>query len=133
MKHKTQFAGLAGLLLAGLALSSARGEEMLWNLSLNKLAPGQPLTAVPYVAPCAGPQKVLVDPDNPLVGAAAVGALTSSPLLFTAVTTRGMKEPEMAAIADMISEVLLDIKNLDTAHKVRERVRELTARYPLPY
>jgi glycine hydroxymethyltransferase len=50
-----------------------------------------------------------------------------------AVTTRGMKEPEMAAIADMISEVLLDIKNLDTAHKVRERVRELTAAYPLPY
>jgi RpiB/LacA/LacB family sugar-phosphate isomerase len=50
-----------------------------------------------------------------------------------AVTSRGMKEPEMAAIADMISEVLLDIKNLDTAHKVRHRVRELTARYPLPY
>ena len=37
----------------------------------------------------------------------------------------------MAAIADMISEVLLDIKNLDTAHKVSERVRELTARFPL--
>lgn len=50
-----------------------------------------------------------------------------------AVTTRGMMEPEMAAIADMISEVLLDIKNLDAAHKVRERVRELTARFPLPY
>ena len=50
-----------------------------------------------------------------------------------AVTTRGMKEPEMAAIADMISEVLLDIKNLDTLAKVRQRVRELTARFPLPY
>jgi glycine hydroxymethyltransferase len=50
-----------------------------------------------------------------------------------AVTTRGMKEPEMAAIADMISEVLLDIKNLDAAGKVRNRVRELTARFPLPY
>jgi glycine hydroxymethyltransferase len=50
-----------------------------------------------------------------------------------AVTSRGMKEAEMAAIADMICEVLLDIKNLDTAHQVRERVRELTARYPLPY
>jgi len=50
-----------------------------------------------------------------------------------AVTTRGMKETEMAAIADMISEVLLDIKNVDTAHKVRQRVRELTARFPLPY
>jgi glycine hydroxymethyltransferase len=50
-----------------------------------------------------------------------------------AVTTRGMKEGEMAAVADMISEVLLDIKNLDAAHKVRERVHELTARFPLPY
>jgi glycine hydroxymethyltransferase len=50
-----------------------------------------------------------------------------------AVTTRGMKEPEMAAVADMISEVLLDIKNLDTITKVRQRVRELTARFPLPY
>jgi glycine/serine hydroxymethyltransferase len=44
-----------------------------------------------------------------------------------------MKEPEMAALADMISEVLLDIKNLDAARKVRERVHELTARFPLPY
>ena len=50
-----------------------------------------------------------------------------------AVTTRGMQEPEMAAIADMISEVLLDIKNVDAAHQVRRRVRELTARFPLPY
>jgi RpiB/LacA/LacB family sugar-phosphate isomerase len=50
-----------------------------------------------------------------------------------AVTTRGMKETEMAAIADMISEVLMDIKNVDTLAKVRQRVRELTARFPLPY
>jgi RpiB/LacA/LacB family sugar-phosphate isomerase len=50
-----------------------------------------------------------------------------------AVTTRGMAEAEMAAIADMISEVLLDIKNLEAIAKVRQRVRELTARFPLPY
>ncbi len=50
-----------------------------------------------------------------------------------AVTTRGMKEAEMAAIADMISEVLMDIKNVDTVTTVRQRVRELTARFPLPY
>ena len=50
-----------------------------------------------------------------------------------AVTTRGMKEAEMAAIADMISEVLMDIKNLDNIAKVRSRVRELTAKFPLPY
>jgi hypothetical protein len=29
--------------------------------------------------------------------------------------------------------VLLDIKNTDAAHKVRDRVRELTAKFPLPY
>jgi glycine hydroxymethyltransferase len=50
-----------------------------------------------------------------------------------AVTTRGMREPEMAAIADMISEVLLDLKNPDTPRQVRQRVLELTARFPLPY
>ena len=50
-----------------------------------------------------------------------------------AVSTRGMRESEMAAIADMISEVLMDIKNVDAAHAVRQRVRELTARFPLPY
>ena len=36
-------------------------------------------------------------------------------------------------IADLIAEVLQDVKNLDVAKKVRERVKELTARYPLPY
>jgi RpiB/LacA/LacB family sugar-phosphate isomerase len=50
-----------------------------------------------------------------------------------AVTTRGMKETEMAAIADMISEVLLDLKNTEAIGRVRGRVRELTARFPLPY
>jgi len=50
-----------------------------------------------------------------------------------AVTTRGMKEAEMITIADMITEVLQNINALDTAAKVRQRVLELTARFPLPY
>jgi RpiB/LacA/LacB family sugar-phosphate isomerase len=50
-----------------------------------------------------------------------------------AVTSRGMREPEMAAIADMISEVLMDLKNAEAITKVRQRVRELTSRFPLPY
>lgn len=50
-----------------------------------------------------------------------------------AVTTRGMKETEMAAIADMMAEVLMDIKNTEVISKVRRRVRELTAQFPLPY
>src|SRR5436190_1844000 len=49
-----------------------------------------------------------------------------------AVTTRGMKEQEMAAVADMISEVLLDVKNGQNILKVRQRVRELTSRFALP-
>ena len=49
-----------------------------------------------------------------------------------AVTTRGMREPEMAAVADMIREVLLDVGSAATARQVRERVRDLTARFPLP-
>ncbi len=50
-----------------------------------------------------------------------------------AVTTRGMGKPEMAEIADMISEVLLDINNVDKQATVRHRVRQLTAGFPLPY
>ena len=50
-----------------------------------------------------------------------------------AVTTRGMGEAEMADIADMISEVLLDINNVDKQAAVRQRVRQLTAGFPLPY
>jgi glycine/serine hydroxymethyltransferase len=50
-----------------------------------------------------------------------------------AVTTRGMKEAEMAAIADMIAEVLMDLKNAEILAKVRQRVRELTRRFPLAY
>jgi glycine hydroxymethyltransferase len=50
-----------------------------------------------------------------------------------AVTTRGMAEAEMAAVADMISEVMLDLKNVEAIAKVRQRVRELTGRFPLPY
>ena len=36
-------------------------------------------------------------------------------------------------VADMIAEVLMDIKNVDAAHAVRARVRALTAKFPLPY
>jgi glycine hydroxymethyltransferase len=50
-----------------------------------------------------------------------------------AVTTRGMGLTEMAAIADMISEVLLDTNNVDAVRHVRHRVTELTARFQLPY
>ena len=48
-----------------------------------------------------------------------------------AVTTRGMKEPQMVQIADMITEVLRDVKSEETVRSVRSRVRELCDQFPL--
>lgn len=48
-----------------------------------------------------------------------------------AVTSRGMKEKEMRKIADLITEVVRDIRNPSTIESVRSRVRALCERFPL--
>ncbi|MDZ7373185.1 MAG: serine hydroxymethyltransferase [candidate division KSB1 bacterium] len=48
-----------------------------------------------------------------------------------AVTTRGMKEPQMELIADLIHEVLTHIEDERRILAVREKVRALTAEFPL--
>jgi len=48
-----------------------------------------------------------------------------------AVTTRGMKEPEMVRIAELINTVLSAAEDATLAARVRDEVRELTARFPL--
>ena len=48
-----------------------------------------------------------------------------------AVTTRGMKEPEMRRIAGLIDVTLRSPEDGDLAKRVREEVRELTAAFPL--
>lgn len=48
-----------------------------------------------------------------------------------ALTTRGMKENEMDAIADMIHRILSDIENEDSYNNVREEVADLCKRFPL--
>ena len=52
---------------------------------------------------------------------------------FVVETFNRLREQEMEAIADMIAEVLTDVNNVDAAKKVRQRVRELTTCFPLPY
>ena len=47
-------------------------------------------------------------------------------------TTRGMKENEMAAIAEMIVSVLRNIGDKSIIAKTRENVAELAARFPVP-
>jgi glycine hydroxymethyltransferase len=64
------------------------------------------------------------DPQKPFVTS---GIRVGTP----ALTTRGMKEPEMDAIGDMIARVLKDIENDAVAAEVREEVRELCERFPL--
>ncbi len=48
-----------------------------------------------------------------------------------AVTTRGMKEPEMALIAELIDRVLSNLNDAGVEATVRGRVQELTSRFPL--
>jgi glycine hydroxymethyltransferase len=47
------------------------------------------------------------------------------------VTTRGMEEPQMEEIADLITKVLRDIKNEDTIASTRAEVKALCDRFPL--
>ena len=63
---------------------------------------------------------------------------TNSPMVASgirvgtaAVTTRGMQEPEMAAIARLISEALAAPEDAAVHAAVRERVRLLCGRFPL--
>lgn len=50
-----------------------------------------------------------------------------------ALTTRGMKEPEMKLIGELICEVLGDITNTAKIESVRKQVQTLTEKFPLPY
>jgi len=59
-------------------------------------------------------------------------AITSGVRIGTpAITTRGMKEPEMALIAEMILDVLQNIDDRDVIQKVNSQARELCTAYPI--
>ena len=49
-----------------------------------------------------------------------------------AVTTRGMKEPEMQQIAAWISQALANPADTATLHAIRADVAALNTRFPLP-
>jgi glycine hydroxymethyltransferase len=48
-----------------------------------------------------------------------------------AVTTRGMREPEMERIADLIDQVLMSAEDASVAARVKEEVRTLANAFPL--
>ncbi len=48
-----------------------------------------------------------------------------------AVTTRGMREPEMERIAELIDQVLMAAEDAGVAERVKEEVRSLASAFPL--
>jgi glycine hydroxymethyltransferase len=48
-----------------------------------------------------------------------------------AVTTRGMKEPEMELIAGLIDRIIVNPGDAGVASSVKEEVLDLTKRFPL--
>lgn len=64
------------------------------------------------------------DPQNPFI---ASGIRIGTP----AVTTRGMKEPEMKKICNFINKILTNSKNASIIEKVRVEVKELCDDFPL--
>jgi glycine hydroxymethyltransferase len=50
-----------------------------------------------------------------------------------AVTTRGMKEDEMFDIANLLHEGIENRGNPEKLHALQQRVRQITAQFPLPY
>jgi len=65
------------------------------------------------------------DTENPFRGG---GIRIGTP----AVTTRGMKEPEMAVIGDWIHEALTHREDKGRLHHIREQVEGFTRQFPLP-
>lgn len=64
------------------------------------------------------------DANKPFI---ASGVRIGSP----ALTTRGMKEDEMRAIAKMIAEVIHDSESEEVRAKVKRNVAEMTAKFPM--
>jgi glycine hydroxymethyltransferase len=66
-------------------------------------------------------------PFDPLPPMKASGIRLGSP----AVTTRGMREPEMVRIAGWIAEILQHMGDAETERRVRAEVAELAGRFPI--
>lgn len=64
------------------------------------------------------------DPEKPFV---ASGVRLGTP----ALTTRGMKEDDMRAVAGLIDRVIVNIENEEEIEKVKKDVNEFTSNFPL--
>ena len=116
----------AAVMTAGLRVVSGGTDTHLFLLSLvdrdttGKMAQ----TALDRAGVTANKNMVPFDPRKPMVTS---GLRIGTP----AVTTRGMREPEMAEIARFIERVLCDPGDVDELDAVRADVETLCRRFPL--
>lgn len=68
-------------------------------------------------------------PFDPLSAFVTSGIRIGTP----AITTRGMKEPEMEIIADLIVKVITHIQDESVIRNVRKEVEIICKKFPLPY
>jgi len=116
----------AGLLERGYDLVSGGTDNHLMLVDLRKqgVTGKAAETVLDAVGITVNKNAVPFDPEKPTV--------TSGIRLGTpALTSRGMREPEMAAVAEMIAATLSNIDNEGGREKVAVRVKELCDRFPL--
>jgi len=119
---------LAGhLLAAGLRLVSGGTDNHLMLVDVAKslgITGRQAADALERAGICVNMNVIPFDSKPPTVTS---GIRPGTP----AITTRGMKEPEMAEIARMMTSILRDPEHAALAAQVREQVRALCARFPV--
>ena len=116
----------AGLAEHGLRLVSGGSENhvMLVDLRPRKLTGKVAEKALDAAKITLNKNKIPFDPEKPLVTS---GVRIGTP----AVTSRGMKEPEMAQIAQLISDALERPDDPQHLQEVGQRVTQLAADFPL--
>jgi glycine hydroxymethyltransferase len=115
-----------GLMAGGFSLVSGGTDNHLMLVDLtNKVVTGQEAEAALDIAGITvNKNGIPFDEKPPTVTS---GIRLGTPI----VTTRGMKEAEMAEIAGMVAEVTADIKDAATLARVRERSKSLALRFPV--
>ncbi len=117
----------AGLVERGFAVITGGTDNHLVLVDVtSKGVAGKPLAkALDVAGLCCNYNTVPFDPRKPFDPS---GIRLGTP----AVTSRGMKEPEMAQIAAWIDQVAAAPADAAVLERVRGEVRELTARFPAP-
>ena len=116
----------AGLVSGGFRVVSGGTDNHLFlvDLTVRNMLGRDAETALEHAGITVNKNAIPFDPNPPLK---AGGIRVGSP----AVTTRGMREPEMAQIAKWMAEVMANFSDAAIQARVRAEVASLAARFPM--